>query len=199
MDTPSFCLGLLAQLYAEALADNRLRRLFWYDREASVLSGLASELGLPDEAILGAAAILSPGTGWYPLVRTGLRTWYTSGGVLGPYYPSNREKAWDWLTSWADGVDPGDPPAGRKVQAFYRALLGDSDAVVLDRWSLRACGQAQDPGPVGWDSALRAHRTVAELTGHDPRDVQARAWVLYRSRHGADFDGLYRGLEAPGD
>lgn len=82
-------------------------------------------------------------------------------------------------TALAKHVQTGDV-AGPKVSAFYRALTGDHNAVVLDVWMARAFGMEQT------DKAFRRVGTQEWMTqcvtrtagflGYTPRQTQACVW-----------------------
>lgn len=75
---------------------------------------------------------------------------------------------------------------GPKTGAFHRAIIGDPDAVVLDRHAIRA-------GIPSYDGKRRvtvverralesAYRNAARLRGEAPRDMQAIVWIVRRGR-----------------
>ncbi len=68
-------------------------------------------------------------------------------------------------------------------RAFYRAIMGDEDAVALDRWALYAAGhrrrRAPDPGPT-WRFYEDAYRRAAKRAGIAARDFQAITWIAVR-------------------
>ena len=79
--------------------------------------------------------------------------------------------------------------SGPKVESFYRAIMGDEDAVVLDRWALLAAGhteRAPDPGPKR-RVIERAYRRAAELCNIAPRNFQAAIWISVRGQHLANI------------
>lgn len=74
---------------------------------------------------------------------------------------------------------------GAKVQSFYYALAGDVNAVVLDRFMMRALG-FKDAGKKGGDTSLNDStyklfaaimRDLAEQAGMTPRQFQAAIWA----------------------
>jgi hypothetical protein len=70
---------------------------------------------------------------------------------------------------------------GLKTNAFARAIAGDTDAVVIDIWMMRAAGMETDSPTQGQYFALSlACRNVAKEFGLTPRTAQALIWILVR-------------------
>ena len=82
-------------------------------------------------------------------------------------------------------VKQGETLKGVKINAFLKALLGDKQSVVVDRWMARA---------YGWSKVTPANQPVIEklirydalFAGVDPSDFQAKLWADTRGR-GEDF------------
>lgn len=75
--------------------------------------------------------------------------------------------------------------AGPKIHEFYRATLGDPDALVIDRWAAYAAlGEDYDRHSGLSDKQRRecedAYRRLAAKLGEDVRDVQAAIWLQVR-------------------
>lgn len=73
-----------------------------------------------------------------------------------------------------------DPLLGRKVHNFARALMGDPDAVVVDRWMMRAFGfmgpKNDVPTAQQYDFIEHAVKKLAQDNNMTPREVQAAIW-----------------------
>jgi len=70
---------------------------------------------------------------------------------------------------------------GLKTNAFARAIAGDTDAVVIDVWMMRAAGMETDSPNKGQYLALsEAVREVASQFGITPRTAQALIWIITR-------------------
>lgn len=82
----------------------------------------------------------------------------------------------------------GVPLSGRKVQNFYRNLVGDENAVTLDTWMLRLFGwydrHKGTPSKNQYDRMADVFRKVARHNGYAPAEFQAMLWVRFRERHG---------------
>jgi hypothetical protein len=74
-------------------------------------------------------------------------------------------------------VKSGQPLAGRKLDNFRKAIIGDPDAVVVDRWMMRAFGIPKDAAtPAQYDMIEQAVKELAMKQGVTPRQMQAAIW-----------------------
>jgi hypothetical protein len=70
---------------------------------------------------------------------------------------------------------------GQKTNAFARAIAGDTDAVVIDVWMMRAAGMPTDsPNKTQYREVSEAVRNVAAEFGITPRTAQALIWIIVR-------------------
>jgi hypothetical protein len=73
----------------------------------------------------------------------------------------------------------GEQFGGDKVNSFYRALAGDKDAVVLDRWMIRSLGIPLKKGSLS-DSDYKLYSQIVKNLAADaemsPRQFQAAIW-----------------------
>ena len=88
-----------------------------------------------------------------------------------------------------DRVKNGQPLAGRKLDNFRRALTGDPDAVVVDRWMLRAFGYpnvgngSENAASVrAYDLIENAIKELASQQGVAPRQMQAAIWFAVKNK-----------------
>lgn len=72
---------------------------------------------------------------------------------------------------------------GRKVDNFVKALMGDPDAVVVDRWIMRAFGfnSGTAPTDLQYDFMENAIRQMAQAQGVTPRQAQAAIWFAVKN------------------
>lgn len=78
-------------------------------------------------------------------------------------------------------VDGFDALKGLKTNAFARAIAGDTDAVVIDVWMMRAAGMDTDsPNKSQYALVSEAVRSVASQFGITPRTAQALIWIIVR-------------------
>ena len=71
---------------------------------------------------------------------------------------------------------------GQKTNAFARAISGDSDAVVIDVWMIKAAGMDSSKGvnKTQYNELSDAVREVATMSGLTPRTTQALIWIIVR-------------------
>jgi hypothetical protein len=74
---------------------------------------------------------------------------------------------------------------GQKTNAFARAIAGDTDAVVIDTWMLKAAGMDASKGVNKSDYNMLADtvRNIASEHGLTPRTAQALIWIVKRGNH----------------
>lgn len=127
----------------------------------------------------GAAVIaeLSPRCDWTTNVRAAHRVARGQATTGLAVLPRNLERARAVLAG-------GTPTASPKVSAFRANVAGDPDAVTVDVWAARAAGVPEELlGRVGvYGAVAHAYRLAAARTGLTPREAQAVAWVVVRSR-----------------
>jgi hypothetical protein len=70
---------------------------------------------------------------------------------------------------------------GAKTNAFARAIAGDTNAVVIDVWMMRAAGMETDsPNKSQYAMLSEAVVAVAQQFGITPRTAQALIWIIVR-------------------
>ena len=70
---------------------------------------------------------------------------------------------------------------GQKTNAFARAIAGDSDAVVIDVWMMRAAQMPTDsPNKSQYNECANAVRVIADEFGISARTAQALIWIVKR-------------------
>jgi hypothetical protein len=94
---------------------------------------------------------------------------------------------------------------GPKVDEFYRNLIRKIDpaqtqGVTVDRWVMRLLGfDQQSPSAKQYEFGSRTLKRVADRMGWEPQQVQAAAWVSYKSRYDAVWPQVRKKAEARGD
>lgn len=167
-----------------ASPDDLASGLTWYDRAEAFAADLATDT-ITRDAAAGVIAALSPRCGWSVNLAGASRlceafaTNQPIPVVAGTL--SNREKAWRVLGS---NSDPLEILSGPKVRAFYRNIVGDTDAVTVDVWTARAaegptCGPRAPDGK-RYRLIADAYRHAGTSVGHSPRDIQATVWTYSR-------------------
>lgn len=70
---------------------------------------------------------------------------------------------------------------GLKTNAFARAIAGDTNAVVVDVWMMRAAGYEHDsPNVTQYRMVSEAVKRIAHENNLEPRVAQALIWILER-------------------
>jgi len=152
----------------------------WYGDARAFCGDLAKQFGVSLEASAGIVAVLSPMTGWSENKRRATSVLEgANGGML------NAGKA----VAIREGADPALVASGQKVNPFYRAILGDPDALVIDRHAHDiALGRRTDDdarktlerkGQYGL--FVEAYRRAADRLGCEAVTVQATTWVVWRA------------------
>lgn len=136
---------------------------------------------VPVATVARVMSILSPRCTWDWCVRWTRRT--VRAHLASEVVPAvstvrNRMKAWAELNG-----EPG--LSGQKTSTFVRAILGDTDAVVIDAWTLRTVGLSHKakvtPYRQRWITA--AYTEAAAIVKETPRDLQAILWCAIRGSH----------------
>jgi hypothetical protein len=148
----------------------------WYSDARAVVQGLADIHAIPASRVAGMIAALSPRCVWRTSVRQAI-TMLEGGTLKGNVLPLNKQRA----QAIHAGGEPLSILHGPKTRAFYRALMGDDRACVVDTWMLRAFKSKNDkPTPKQYNRyAWRIRRAAAEK--RMPAVVwQAEVWCAVR-------------------
>ena len=98
----------------------------------------------------------------------------------------------------------GEELSGSKVKAFYQALIGDEQAVVIDTWMLklfkwyerRDGQQKRFPSDRQYERLAGAFRRWSNNIGIAPARLQAELWTRYRLKNGfKPSDYVYAGRD----
>lgn len=150
----------------------------WYRTARATARRLARVHSCSLATAAGVIAALSPRLGWtYNVLAADLVLGHAE-RVPGVFRTSLAK-----ARRIADGARPSAVLGGPKVRAFYRALMGDTSAAVVDVWTARAAGV--DPvglSPKLYDQVARALRMGADEVGTTTSSLQAVAWVSVRGR-----------------
>jgi hypothetical protein len=176
----------ILEVYRAATESERAEGLDWYSAARTFATGLADRYGITLDAAAGIVAALSPRRPWADNMAAA-DTLCRTGDVGGLSLFVNRAKA------IRDGAAPLDVLRGPKVRAFYAAIMGDGDAVCIDRHAFDvAYGAATDDKTrkqldrVGeYARFADAYRAAAETAGTTAAAMQATTWVVWRNRKAA--------------
>jgi len=169
-------MNALVTLYRGGTDAQRAKGREWYPAMHRECARIARDTASNTERVTAVLAITSPDAQLVTNVRWA-RAWAESPGVKIGRYPGRMvaacRKAWT-----AD--DPGAHVTGVKVAAFYRAIMGDKDALVLDRWALRMATGSAATTVGNRREAEALYREAAAACGENVRDMQAIIWTIGR-------------------
>ncbi len=150
--------------------------------------------------VAGVIAALSPRCQWSTNVAWAsalVRAAWSGGECPRVHTTTMRAQAW----AIAQGAAPLDVLNGPKVRAFWANIVGDTDAVTVDVWAVRAARGARPVrganGRLSWadDGTVSAreyvayadvYRRAAARLGVTPRECQAAVWVAVRGTRPTD-------------
>lgn len=145
----------------------------WYFEAQEVAEDVAENLGVSLEVGASIVAAFSPRERWASNVAKSLA--FSMGKpVVG--LSNNLAMANNSLTMGFDALN------GQKTNAFARAIAGDSDAVVIDVWMIRAAYLDASKGvnKTQYNTLADSVRKVAKEFGLTPRTAQALIWIVKR-------------------
>lgn len=169
---------MLVSLYEQATPAVRRRGRSWYPEANRKLREIAERTGSTPAHAAAVFAIVSP----MVQVMTALK-WteeILGGGRAYGGFHSQAPKIERALASRR----PVHHVSGPKVNAFYRAIQGDTQALVLDRWALFAAGVTERTSNVPravWREIEAAYRAAAKACGETVRAFQAIVWIVVRA------------------
>ena len=149
----------------------------WYREARRTCRALAREFGVSLRTAAGVVAALSPRVTWSQNIRLACDA---LAGIERPIgaFRANASKA----AAIVRGVRPLAILGGSKVRAFYRALVGDESASVVDVWMARAMRIRKLSSRV-YERAVMAMRRVAAYVGTTVARLQAIVWTVVRGSH----------------
>lgn len=162
----------LSYYYADAPADVREAGARWYRQARQQARRYAKRWGVTLQQAVGVIAVLSQRQHWHRNLELARRC------LAGEDYnclAQVKRKA----EAIRAGADPLDVIKGPKITAFYHAILGDVDAVVLDTHMLKVMGRAR-PTPKQYELFADRLRAAAREAGVTPAAFQAVVWVQVR-------------------
>jgi len=167
---------MLLEYYNQADANTLAAGRAWYREAHAACVRMAQEHGTSLHVVAGVVAALSPRMPWS-------RNLYLARNVLAGSRSGCLSGSIDKAARIIAGDDPLTVLGGPKTRAFYRALIGDSDAIVVDVWMLRALGHGKDScTPRQYDGFTRTILEAAQAVGENPADFQAIVWCVIRGR-----------------
>lgn len=143
----------------------------WYMSVHHEIEIACQRMGWSEKKLCASLAILSPRCGVKANVRAAVALMQGQPkprGVLGACW--DRAKAGE--------------VSGPKVTAFYQALRGDLDSVVVDVWVLRILGGPKNLRPTQYEKWADIVRMTADKLRWWPCQAQAALWVASMKLHG---------------
>ncbi len=147
----------------------------WYFEAQEVAEDVAEILHTSLEVGASIVAAFSPRERWATNVA---KSYAFANGKPVSGLSNNLKMANDSLSLGFDALK------GLKTNAFARAIAGDSNAVVIDVWMMRAANMDTDsPNKSQYLALSDAVRKVASDHGITPRTAQALIWIIVRGNH----------------
>jgi hypothetical protein len=144
----------------------------WYHEAQEVAQEVANNLNASLEVGAGVVSAFSPRERWTSNITKSIA-----------FSLGHEVKGLTNNLKMANAVLDGgiDALKGLKTNAFARAIFGDTDAVVIDVWMMRAAAMPTDSPTQGQYHALtKAVEKVAGEFGLTPRTTQALIWIVVR-------------------
>jgi len=171
-------LAMLLGRYERSTPSIRRRGRTWYPEAFRMLSGMAQETGHTTAQAVAVFAITSANTQLLANIR------YTEKILRGERFHGCYPVVQTPLVKGAlSTTKPQRFVTGPKCSAFYRAIMGDTSALVLDRWAARAAGLNEGRGDISGPARRvleAAYRDAATLCGETVRAFQAIVWIATR-------------------
>lgn len=145
----------------------------WYHEAQEVAEDVAENLSVSLEVGASIVAAFSPRERWSSNVAKSLA--FSMGKPVAGL-SNNLAMANNSLVMGFDALN------GQKTNAFARAIAGDSDAVVIDVWMIRAAYMDASKGvnKTQYNTLADSVRKVAKEFGLTPRTAQALIWIVKR-------------------
>lgn len=157
----------------------------WYHEAGELAFHLGRNTGYGKSAAAAVISHLSPRTTW-ARNRSGAISLMVYGehydGIIGANLDRARA-ALDVAKDREYGADLSDTFGGDKTRAFYRNILGDTEAVTVDVWAARVVGVDESllKRKGVYDAIAEAYRIAARDAGVEPATMQATTWVVARN------------------
>jgi hypothetical protein len=170
----------LVALYESANPDAVKRGRKWYRTARRECESIARDTGYSVAQVAAVMAITSPDAQLRTNIDWTREACESRGSSKVGRYPSAMMPK--VRAALADARRPGQYATGPKVSAFYRGIMGDREALVVDRWAAFAAGYPRSAKLTtkARREIERAYRIAAERVGESLRDFQAIVWIAVR-------------------
>jgi len=145
----------------------------WYHEAQEVARDVADIMGVSLEVGASIVSAFSPRERWATNVA---KAYSFANGKPVPGLQNNYRMAQAALDLGFDALK------GQKTNAFARAIAGDTNAVVIDVWMIKAAGMDASKGvnKTQYNMLADAVRNIASEHGITPRTCQALIWIVKR-------------------
>ncbi len=171
----------------EVAKSRQLTNTTWYSEAFNLLLDIAGEYNVTVENVAWVVATLSPHLSWYANVNSAYAFFDDWLGYAKQYpqtaYGTQVHKCELYMSGELSGL-----PTGRKVESFYRNLLGDKTSVTFDRHMYRICTQGArnidamsgdaNIGTIEFRCGVAAIKYCAKLLCIEPSDLQSITWQV---------------------
>lgn len=165
---------MFLEYYHKATPAERNEGLNWYTRAKDVAQEFADTYDVSLETTAGILAGVSQRISWERAIEM---TELALEGRPVQHYAPIRDK----IASIIKGDPPDEVLRGPKITAFYQAIMGDPDAIVLDAWMLSVTPHPR-PTIKQYQHLANVLRKEAKQAGITPAQFQAIVWVVLRDR-----------------
>ena len=145
----------------------------WYHEAQEVAEDVAELMGTSLEVGASVVSAFSPRERWSSNVA---KAYAFANGKPVAGLQNNYRMAQAALEKGFDALN------GQKTNAFARAIAGDTNAVVIDTWMIKAANVHAPNGinKAQYNELSEAVRIVAKEMGITPRTAQALIWIVKR-------------------
>ncbi|MDE2101469.1 MAG: hypothetical protein KGL39_29760 [Patescibacteria group bacterium] len=170
----------LVDLYRSADPSAVKRGRHWYRTARRECRAIAQDTGYSVAQVAAVMAITSPDAQLVTNIGWTRVACESDGAVTVGRYPGNMMPK--IRAALGDRCRPGQYATGPKVSAFYRGIMGDRDALVVDRWAAFAAGYPRSAKLTtkARREIERAYHEAASRVGESLRDFQAIIWIAIR-------------------
>ena len=171
----------LERHYADAALAGRVERgRQWYSTANALLRDAAEDAGYTLEQAAAVFAVVSPGAQLVSNFEWTRAALLSRGAAPVGRFPNVMTPKVRRVLEDAEAAH--EVVTGAKVNAFYRAVCGDPDALVLDRWALFAAAgrPCETPTRAERETFTTAYRLAAELARETVANFQAITWIQVR-------------------
>lgn len=163
-------------VYSKASTTDLHEGLTWYDYAKAYARELSEQYGLPLTQIAGIIAAYSINAQWQGTVANVPR-----------FLDGNFEGLQNSYTKSCDILKYGTTPEiicdilkGPKITMFFLNIIGNPDAITIDRHAAKLAGMTDSLTPKRMRELQAAYKIAADTSGITPAQMQAVTWCAWR-------------------